>query len=115
VPPVLVVVDDYDLLRQDDEYGQLGSSLARIARRGGSVGLHVIVACSNVELRGSYDDLIRYLTQVRAGVLLQPDLEFDGDVFSLRLRRSGDAVLPPGRGYLVVRQTQRIFQAAAPI
>ena len=77
-------------------------------RRGGT---HIIVACSNVDLRGSYDDLIRYLTQVRAGVLMQPDLEFDGDVFSLRLRRAAMPGCHPV-GYLIVRQTQRIFQAA---
>src|SRR5205823_5611883 len=29
--PVLGVFDDYDVLRQDDEYGQLGSALAKIA------------------------------------------------------------------------------------
>lgn len=112
--PVLFVIDDYDLLRQDDEYGQAGTALAKIARRGGAVGVHVLVACSNVELRGSYDDLIRYMTQVRAGILLQPDLELDGDLFSMRLRRTGEAAPPPGRGHLIVRQSQRIFQAATP-
>ena len=110
--PVFAVFDDYDVLRQDDEYGQLGSAIAKIARRGGSVGVHVIVASTNVELRGSYDDLIRYMTQVRAGVLLQPDLEIDGDLFSVRLRRTGESAPGPGRGHLILRQTQRVFQAA---
>jgi hypothetical protein len=110
--PVLCVVDDYDLLRQDDEYGQVGSALAKIARRGGAVDVHVLVACSNVELRGSYDDLVRYMTQVRAGILVQPDLEMDGDLFSMRLLRTGESALPPGRGHLIVRQSQRVFQAA---
>jgi len=70
------------------------------------------VACSNVELRGSYDDLVRYMTQVRAGILVQPDLEMDGDLFSMRLLRTGESAPPPGRGHLIVRQSQRVFQAA---
>ncbi|HET6317359.1 MAG TPA: FtsK/SpoIIIE domain-containing protein, partial [Chloroflexota bacterium] len=112
-PPLLLVLDDYELLRQDDDFYELESRLARIARRGTAVGLHVLLGGSNIELRDARDDLVRYISQLRVGVLLQPDIEFDGDVFSVRLRRMVEAA-PVGRGYLVVRQQQLLFQAATP-
>jgi S-DNA-T family DNA segregation ATPase FtsK/SpoIIIE len=111
--PLLLVLDDYDLLRQDDDFLDLEMRLARLARRGTSVGLHVILAGSNVELRDARDDLVRYIAQLRVGVLLQPDIEYDGDVFSVRLRRMVEAT-PVGRGYLVVRQQMQLFQATTP-
>jgi hypothetical protein len=111
--PLLLVLDDYELLRQDDAFMDVEMRLARLARRGTTVGLHVLLGGSNVELRDARDDLVRYLAQLRVGVLLQPDVEFDGDVFSVRLRRLVETP-PVGRGYLVVRQQQRLFQAATP-
>ncbi|HEY1296682.1 MAG TPA: FtsK/SpoIIIE domain-containing protein, partial [Chloroflexota bacterium] len=111
--PILLVFDDYELLRQDDEFYDVESRLARLARRGGVVGLHVLLAGNNVELRDARDDLVRYLSQLRVGVLLQPDLEFDGDLFSARLPRVLEPP-PRGRGYFIQRQQQRLFQAALP-
>ena len=112
-PPLLLVLDDYELLRQDDDFYELESRLARLTRRGTTVGLHVLLGGLNIELRDARDDLVRYISQLRVGVLLQPDIEFDGDVFSVRLRRMVEAA-PVGRGYLVVRQQQQLFQAATP-
>jgi S-DNA-T family DNA segregation ATPase FtsK/SpoIIIE len=111
--PLLLVLDDYELLRQDDDFYDLESRLTRLARRGTTVGLHVVVTGSNIELRDGRSELIRYISQLRVGVLLQPDVEYDGDVFSVRLRRMVQTP-PVGRGYLVVRQLQQLFQAATP-
>jgi S-DNA-T family DNA segregation ATPase FtsK/SpoIIIE len=111
--PVLLVLDDYELLRQDDDFLDLEMRLARLARRGTAVGLHVLVGGSNIELRDARDDLVRYISQLRVGVLLQPDVEFDGDVFTVRLRRMVESA-PVGRGYLVVRQHQVLFQSTTP-
>src|SRR5207302_3344828 len=111
--PLLLVLDDYELLRQDDDVYDVESRLAKLARRGTAVGLHVLLAGSNIELRDARDDVLRYLSQLRVGVLLQPDVELDGDLFNVRLRR---LIEPPpvGRGYFVLRQQQRFFQAATP-
>lgn len=111
--PLLLVMDDYELLRQDDDFYDLESRLTRLARRGTTVGLHLVVTGSNIELRDGRSELIRYISQLRVGVLLQPDVEYDGDVFSVRLRRMVETP-PVGRGYLVVRQLQQLFQAATP-
>jgi S-DNA-T family DNA segregation ATPase FtsK/SpoIIIE len=111
--PLLLVLDDYELLRQDDDFLDMEMRLARLARRGTAVGLHVILAGSNIELRDARDDLVRYIAQLRVGVLLQPDIEYDGDVFSVRLRRMIEAT-PVGRGYLVIRQQMQLFQATTP-
>jgi DNA segregation ATPase FtsK/SpoIIIE, S-DNA-T family len=111
-PPALVLLlDDYELLRQDDDFLDVEMRLTRVARRGSSVGLHMLLGGSNVELRSAHDDLLRYLSQFRVGVLLQPDVEFDGDLFSVRLRRLAETP-PVGRGYFVLRQRQHLFHAA---
>lgn len=112
-PPLLLVMDDYELLRQDDDFLDMEMRLARLARRGTTVGLHVLLGGSNIELRDARDDLVRYISQLRVGVLLQPDIEFDGDVFTVRLRRMVEAP-PVGRGYLVVRQQQVLLQTTTP-
>ena len=91
--PLLLVIDDYELLRQDDDFYDVESRLAKLARRGTAVGLHVLLAGSNIELRDARDDVLRYLSQLRVGVLLQPDVELDGDLFNVRLRRLGFAIL----------------------
>jgi S-DNA-T family DNA segregation ATPase FtsK/SpoIIIE len=111
--PLLLVIDDYELLRQDDEFYDVESRLARLARRGTPVGLHVVLAGSNVEIRDGRDELLRYLSQFRAGMLLQPDVELDGDLLAVRLRRQVGSP-PPGRGAFVVRQRQHLVQLATP-
>ena len=73
----------------------------------------MLLAGSNIELRDARDDVLRYLSQLRVGVLLQPDVELDGDLFSVRLRRLVEAP-PVGRGYFVQRQQQLLFQSVTP-
>ncbi|MBV9170404.1 MAG: AAA family ATPase [Chloroflexi bacterium] len=111
--PLVLAIDDYELLRQDDDFYDVETRLARLARRGTAVGLHVLLSGSNIELRDARDDVLRYLSQLRVGVLLQPDIELDGDLFAVRLRRLVEQP-PVGRGYFVLRQQQLLFQAVTP-
>jgi hypothetical protein len=111
--PILLVLDDYDVLRQDDELDEVETQLIALAKRGRLAGLHVLVAGFNVELRRFNNQFAQQIAQTGAGALLQPDLEADGDLFGgLRLRRFSQADPPPGRGYFVLRQQTRLFQAA---
>jgi S-DNA-T family DNA segregation ATPase FtsK/SpoIIIE len=115
---VLIVVDDYDVLRQDDEdeSGLVETQLINLAKRGRLAGLHILAAGYNVELRRYNQQLAQHIAQTGAGALLQPDLDADGELFGgIRLRRFSQGEPPPGRGYFVYRQQLRLFQAATPL
>jgi hypothetical protein len=117
-PRVLIVVDDYDVLRQDDEdeSGLAETRLINLAKRGRLAGLHILAAGYNVELRRYNQQLAQHIAQTGAGALLQPDLDADGELFGgVRLRRFSQGEPPPGRGYFVYRQQLRLFQAATPL
>ena len=92
--PVLVLVDDADLV--DDDDGALSGLLA--ARR---PDLHVVAAGRNEALRTRYGHWTRAVRAGRAAVLLQPDLDLDGDLAGTTLPRRSIVALTPGRGYLV--------------
>ena len=49
----------------------------------------------------NYPAWIRELRKDGHGLLLDPNLELDGDLLGVRLPRRTNAVHPPGRGYAV--------------
>ena len=115
--PLFLVLDDYDILRQDDEddFGLVETQLLNLAKRGRLAGLHVLVAGYNVELRRYNQQLAQHIAQTERRVL-QPDLENDGELFgSTRLQRFSQGEAPPGRGYFGYRQRLHLFQAATPV
>lgn len=76
--------------------------------------LHMVVSGRSSELRSGYGHWSRPLRQSRTGVLLQPDLSADGDVFGVRLPRRVPVPFVPGRGYLVVAGEFGLAQFALP-
>jgi hypothetical protein len=116
-PPIFLVLDDYDILRQDDEddSGMVETQLLNLAKRGRLAGLHVLISGYNVELRRFNQQLAQHVAQTGAAAALQPDLDNDGDLLGgVRLRRFSQGDPPPGRGYIAFRQRLRLFQAATP-
>ena len=90
-----MLVDDADLV--DDDDGALSGILA--ARR---PHLHVVAAGRNEALRSrDRRDWTWAVRAARAAVLLQPDLDLDGDLAGTTLPRRSIVALTPGRGYLV--------------
>jgi DNA segregation ATPase FtsK/SpoIIIE, S-DNA-T family len=115
--PIFLVLDDYEILRQDDEddSGMVETQLLNLAKRGRLAGLHVLLAGYNVELRRFNQQLAQHVAQTGAAAVLQPDLDNDGDLLGgVRLRRFSQGEPPPGRGYIAFRQRLRLFQAATP-
>ena len=104
--PVLVLVDDADLLEDDD--GALSALLA--VRR---PDLHVVAAGRNEALRTRYSHWTRALRAGRAAVLLQPDLDLDGDLAGTTLPRRSIVALTAGRGYLVCGGELGVVQTMA--
>jgi S-DNA-T family DNA segregation ATPase FtsK/SpoIIIE len=103
--PVLVLVDGAD--RVDDADGALTSLLAR--RR---PGLHVVAAGRNDALRSAYGHWTRLVRASRVALLLQPDVDLDGDLAGTTLPRRSIVALGPGRGYLVVAGAIDVVQIA---
>ena len=97
-PNLLLVVDDlHDFINTDIDFAL--RDILRVARGRG----WMVVVSSDVEAaRRAYDGALKDVRGSKAGLLLQPDAEVDGDVVGIRLPRAVNAIWPPGRGYLVV-------------
>ena len=103
--PWFVLVDD--AIRVPDHEGVLSALFAS-----GRPGLHVVVAARTEELRSSLTHWSRPVRAGRTGLLIQPDLQLDGDIFSSRLPRSLASPLRPGRGFVVTGGDLALAQLA---
>jgi len=76
-------------------------------------GLTSVVAAAEAALaRRAYDGVVPALRRDRRALLLQPDVELDGDLVGVRLTRRTARPLPPGRGELVERGHVSLVQVA---
>ena len=106
--PAILLVDDAE--RVDDD-----GTLAGLAAAGSR--LHIVAAGRPDVLRSLYGHWTAALRRSRLGVLLQPDVDVDGDLLGTVLpRRPAMATVAPvpGRGYLVVDGRPELVQLAAP-
>jgi S-DNA-T family DNA segregation ATPase FtsK/SpoIIIE len=103
--PVLVLMDDVDLL--DDPSGRLAQLAAS-----GRAGLRIVGAGRNDRLRGQYGHWTQKLRSSRVGVLLQPNLDFDGELLGVKLPSRVQVAMPPGRGFLAVEGDVELIQVA---
>lgn len=90
--PAFLLVDDAE--RVDDTDQSLQSLL-----NAPPPGLCVVAAGRSEDLRGLYSHWTKTLRKSRCGVLLQPDVDYDGDLLGVRLPRTAPVVLTQGRGY----------------
>jgi S-DNA-T family DNA segregation ATPase FtsK/SpoIIIE len=105
--PTLVLVDDCDSL--DDNGGRLAQLLSA-----GRPDLHLAAAGRADVLRTMYGHWSQVLRRSKAGVLLQPNLELDGELLGARLPRRLATDLPAGRGFLVGDGRVEMVQIAQP-
>ena len=103
--PVLVLVDDAE---QTDDDGPLADLAAA-----GRPGLHIVAAGRAEPLRQSYGHWTRAVRAGRTGLLLQPDVDLDGDLLGCSLPRRPPTGLTRGRGWLIVDGDARFVQVAA--
>ncbi|MPY93895.1 MAG: hypothetical protein GEV08_12770, partial [Acidimicrobiia bacterium] len=104
--PLVVLVDDAELVEDPN-----GALERLVASRDELVS--VIAAGRADALRSSYGPWLRLVRQSRAGLLLVPDADLDGDLLSIRLPRRHAARLYAGRGYLVQAGDAELVQVAA--
>jgi S-DNA-T family DNA segregation ATPase FtsK/SpoIIIE len=98
----VVLVDDAELVSDD---GTLASILVRTDR-------HVVAAVHPDVLRSSYGHWAHAVRRSRLGVVLQPDVDVDGDLLGTVLPRRQVVPARPGCGYLVVDGRAELVQLA---
>ncbi|HKE77113.1 MAG TPA: FtsK/SpoIIIE domain-containing protein [Acidimicrobiales bacterium] len=104
-PLVLVLVDDAETI-DEPLLDPLGTS-----RR---PNLLVIAAGRSDLLRSAYQHWTRPLRRSKLGVLLQPDVDLDGELFGCRLPRHPPVAMTVGRGYVVTAADPVLAQIALP-
>jgi S-DNA-T family DNA segregation ATPase FtsK/SpoIIIE len=102
----VLLVDDAE--RVDDD----GTLAGLVAAAHGRV--HVVAAGRPDVVRSLYGHWTAAVRRSRLGVLLQPDLDVDGDLLGAVLPRRQPVVPVPGRGFLVVDGRAEVVQLAAP-
>jgi len=105
--PVFLLVDDAEQFEDSDRMlEQLITS--------GRPGLCIIAAGRSADLRSLYSHWTKTLRKSRLGVVLQPDIDYDGDLLGLTLPRQAPVDLTPGRGYMGVGGRQALVQTISP-
>lgn len=107
-PPLLVFVDDADELTE----GPVAYALEPLVRRGRDKALRFVAAAEAHALLRSFGGWLSEMRKDKQGILLDPDLDVDGDLLGVRLPRTNKTSWPPGRGYLVARGAMEIIQVA---
>ena len=108
-PVVVIVIDDADELAES----MAGMDLEAIVKRGRDVDVRIVAAAETQSVLRAYSGYLRELKKDEQGVLLDPDVDVDGDVFGVRLPRRQGLAFPPGRGYLVRRGVIEGIQVGA--
>lgn len=103
--PTLVLVDDAETL--DDASGTMAQLLSS-----GRTDLHVVVAGRADVLRSSFGHWTQAVRRSKAGVLIRPDSDFDGDLLGTTLPRRPHVAMTTGRGYLVSEAIVSLVQLA---
>ncbi|WP_185711391.1 hypothetical protein [Arachnia propionica] len=65
-------------------------------------------------MRGLYNHWTKTLRKSRCGVLLQPNVDFDGEILGAQLPRRAPVRISTGRGYACSGGTVELIQAIQP-
>ncbi|WP_240347454.1 hypothetical protein [Curtobacterium sp. 24E2] len=104
--PVLLLIDDAERF---DDGDQAIATLLTTERP----GLCVVAAGRSADLRSLYNHWTRAVRKSRCGVLLQPDVDYDGELLGVTLPRRAPVALTVGRGYAASGGTVRLVQTAS--
>ena len=76
------------------------------------MNVHVIASAETRAAHQAFGGWLSQLRKEKAGLLLNPDRDIDGDLFAVRLPRHEQRAFPPGRGYLALRGVIELVQVA---
>ena len=74
----------------------------------------MIAAGRSADLRTLYSHWTKTVRKARCGVLLQPDVDYDGELLGVTLPRRAPVALTTGRGYACVGGAVRLVQTISP-
>lgn len=105
--PLVIMIDDAERFDDSDQAitGLINAGLP---------DLRIIAAGRSDELRGLYSHWTKTIRKSRCGVLLQPNIDYDGELLGVTLPRRSPVALTPGRGYACVAGGMALVQTASP-
>ncbi|WP_152364030.1 FtsK/SpoIIIE domain-containing protein [Microlunatus speluncae] len=105
--PLVLMIDDAE--RFDDADQAISGLLDA-----GLTDLRIIAGGRSDDLRSLYSHWTKTVRKSRCGVLLQPNVDYDGDLLGVTLPRRAPVALTPGRGYACVAGGLALVQTASP-
>jgi len=105
--PVVLLIDDAERLDDTDQ------AIATLLSSNRSQ-LTVVAAGRSADLRTLYGHWTKTVRKARCGVLLQPDVDYDGELLGVTLPRRAPVALTTGRGYACVGGAVRLVQTISP-
>ena len=104
---VVLLIDDAEQFADNDQSlaGLLGAKLP---------DLHVVAAGRSDDLRGLYGHWTGAIRKSRCGILIQPNVDYDGDLLGVTIPRRTSTAITTGRGYLCVSGNAALAQFAMP-
>lgn len=105
--PVVLFIDDADIFADNDRalQGLLDTNRP---------GLLIIAAGRTDDIKAQYNHWTKPLRKAKCGLLLQPNLDYDGDVLGAKLPRKVPIDLTVGRGFAVCAGSLDLVQAISP-
>lgn len=103
--PVALLVDDAE--RFEDGDGALEGLLSL-------PHVHLIASGRSDDLRSLYSHWTKTLRKARCGVLLRPNIDYDGDLLGVNLPRHAPVVVGQGRGYACMLGSAVLVQSMSP-
>jgi S-DNA-T family DNA segregation ATPase FtsK/SpoIIIE len=105
--PIVLLVDDAEGI--DDADGAIAGLLGA-----GRTDLHVVAAARADSLRTLYSHWTQEIRRSKVGLLLRPNIDYDGELVGANLPRRAPVQMIPGRGYLAHNGELEIVQVAKP-
>ncbi len=104
---VFLLIDDAERFEDGDQ------SISGVVASG-QPGLCIIASGRAADLRGMYTHWSKTVRKSRLGVLLQPDVNYDGELLGAALPRKSPVAMTAGRGYLSVGGQTALVQSMSP-
>ncbi len=108
---LVVIVDDAEELAD----GAVAYSLEPLVKKARDTNRRFAIAAESRSLHRAFGGWLTEVRKDKHGVLLDPEVDLDGDLFGVKLPRRQNRSFPPGRGYLVSRRGLELVQIATPL
>ena len=105
--PLLLLIDDAE--RFDDADQAITNLITA-----NMPNVRIVAAGRSDDLRSMYSHWTKQIRKARCGVLLQPNVDYDGELLGVTLPRRSPVAMSPGRGYACGAGDMMLVQTATP-